>query len=115
VTFRLEYRESCVETLQLRFFVLQSQLLNKAICNSPLEAEPTVLNLEFRLKVKTSFSGHPCGFRLHSALYTSLKWNMRLSDTNLQVKTGGGSHSMGRGANNFAKGQKVSHAEAIKT
>jgi len=67
------------------FFVSQSQLLNKVVCNSPLEVEPTVLILESRLKVKTSFSGHPCGFRLPSALYTSLKWNMRLSDTNLQI------------------------------
>jgi len=45
------------------FFVFESQLINKAACNSPLEVEPAVLILESRLKVLTYFSGHPSQYR----------------------------------------------------
>jgi len=49
ITLRLEYRESCVVTLQLSFLFL------KAKFTSCLEVEPAVLILASRLKVITSF------------------------------------------------------------
>jgi len=76
-------RKLCSDTTT-SFFVLQSQLINKALCSSPLEVEPAVLRLASRSKVVTYFSGYPCRYRgfqyrLRSALYASLKWNTRLS------------------------------------
>ena len=60
------------------FFILQSQLINKAVCSSPLKVEPEVLRLASRPKVATYFSGHPSWYRAfqysrRSALHASLK------------------------------------------
>jgi len=75
-------RKLCGDTTT-SFCVLQSQLINKAVCSSPLEAEPAVLLLASRPKVVTYFSGHPSRYRsfqyrLRSARYAFSKWNTRL-------------------------------------
>ena len=59
------------------FFGLQSQF-NKAVCNSPMEVEPTVLVLASRLKVNF-FSGPP-------SVYGS--YRLRRSDTNPVAQPG---------------------------
>jgi len=71
-------RKLCSDTAS--FFFCFAKPNKKAVCYSPLEVELAVLILASRLKVITSFSGHPsgyCGFRLRSALYTYLKYAIK--------------------------------------